>query len=96
MSHAETPPWDEVVHPIRYPEQSIDLQLSLLETLFGQAWFLTDLDQKKSHPAYQRWELCRRLKGLGGQLVFPDHRAIAPALASLMLDNVTIAQCSGG
>ncbi len=96
MSNVTERRCDETPHAVVHPERLIDFQLSLLESLYGKSWFHTDVQRKQNHPAYARWQFCRTLGFLGGRLIFPEHRIIVPAIGSLLLDNFTIAACSGG
>lgn len=96
MSDSGHPPWNEILRPVSHSEELVDFHIALLENLFGAIWFETDVHRKRNHPAFRRWQLCRTVKHLGGRLIFPEHRAIVPDMASMLLDNVAIAQCSGG
>ncbi len=90
-----TPTMLEMVHPlVGSPFQPLVAQKQLLESLFGPAWFRTDVYKKTHHPAFRRWQIFDDL--LQGRSGIPVDEMMLKDFVRAMLDNYFIIACTGG
>jgi hypothetical protein len=66
----------------------------ILEDLFGNEWFTSDVRHKERHPAYIRWALCKDILEHGFR--YPDHIRFLPEITTMLLDNYALLLCSRG
>ena len=89
-----------LIYPSERPEpafelrgtQSLTIQIRLLESLLGEAWFT---ERKHfDYTAHKRWIACKRMLARG--VDFPEDRAITKDFVTATEDGINIIQCSGG
>ena len=69
-------------------------QKILLEDLFPESWFLKT--KKKRHPAYIRWDLCRRMINQNGIIKFPEQKDELAEIGRIVLDSYIISLITRG
>ncbi len=68
-------------------------QLEILECLFPTNWFLKP---RTDHPAYKRWELCKRMVAQNGILMYPEQDGDLPLITKIVLDTSIFIAISKG
>ncbi len=71
----------------------IQKQIEILETTFPKNFFLRK--SVKNHPAYKRWELCKRIIGQGGKIL-SDQQSEFPLIGRIILDSAILISASRG
>lgn len=75
------------------------LQVKVLENLFGGSWFLQRSRKRDLHPAYRAWTYCNSLANSGGQLHWSTKQELhelALKWAQVMGNNISLVQATKG
>jgi len=74
----------------------LKVQVKILESFFNREWFTNNRREIDHHPAYVKWKTCNYLLSTNGKLKFPQDEKILPLFCKILLDNVSIIQCTKG
>jgi len=74
----------------------IKVQIKILESLFNKEWFASHRREIDCHPAYDKWKICKYLLSKNCKLKFPQDEKLLPLFCKILLDNVSIIQCTKG
>lgn len=69
-------------------------QVEILEKLFPNNWFHNK--SNKGHPAYVRWEFCKKIINQNGVIKFPEQEDKIPLIAKVIQDSTNLITISNG
>jgi hypothetical protein len=74
----------------------LDYLATVLKEMFGNEWLQNPKRKNLQHPAVKSWKIVQKLIDQGRVFIWPEDIQLLPLLASIILDNYFIVQCSGG